>query len=117
MVFRRNRSAWTLAVAVPLLVFSLSGCCAEGPDKNQDAASGSSSAGLGASSLAALVKADASDGKTDKVVANCLTCGLGMAGKAEHSTKVGEYELHLCSDHCKKSVEDDPEKALASLPK
>jgi hypothetical protein len=122
MVFRRDRSVWTLAVALPLLVLGLSGCSNDA-GKSEDAESKSAAvekgdaAGLSADSLAALAKADAVDGETDKVVARCLSCGLGMAGKAEHSTKIGAYELHLCSDHCKKTVEADPEKALASVGK
>ena len=68
-----------------------------------------------AAALAALEKADAADGTSDKLVTRCLPCNLSMAGKAEHASKYGEYTVHLCSDHCKAYFERDPEKVLASL--
>jgi YHS domain-containing protein len=68
-----------------------------------------------ATTLVALDKADAADGSSDKVVAKCLSCNLSMAGKAEHASTYGEYEVHLCSTHCKAYFEKNQEKVLASL--
>jgi len=65
--------------------------------------------------LVALDKADAADGSTDRVVTNCLSCKLRMAGKAEYASHYGDYEVHLCSSHCKAFFEKDPEQVLASL--
>jgi hypothetical protein len=68
-----------------------------------------------AAMTALLEKADAADGTTDKVVSNCVTCGLKMAGSADNAAKVGDYEIHLCSANCLGSFNEDPEKALAAL--
>lgn len=68
-----------------------------------------------AESLAMLAKADAADGKVDKVVSKCVTCRLGMEGSPEHSVSYGEYAVHLCSEECKKTFSEDPEKALKAL--
>jgi len=65
--------------------------------------------------VAKLVKADAADGKTDKVVEKCAGCALGMAGNAAKSVKAGEYTLHLC-DHCYETGKADPMKCVAKLP-
>lgn len=62
-----------------------------------------------------LSKADLVDGTEDKVVSKCLTCSLGMAGNAEHASKFGPYELHLCSKSCKKSFDADPEQAVLAV--
>ena len=62
--------------------------------------------------LVILAKADSFDGTDDKVISKCLTCSLGMAGNAEHASKFGSYELHLCSETCKKHFDADPEQAV-----
>ena len=41
--------------------------------------------------LGILVKADALDGKTDKIVSKCAGCGLTMDGDPAHAAKVGEF--------------------------
>ena len=64
---------------------------------------------------AILAKADAADGVEDKVVSKCSMCSLGMDGDASHTTTHEGYELHFCSNSCKKSFEKDPEKGLAAL--
>jgi YHS domain-containing protein len=69
----------------------------------------------GAASLAILAKADASDGSVDKVVSKCVTCRLGMEGKPEYSVNYGGYAVHLCSEECKKTFAENPEKALQAL--
>lgn len=68
--------------------------------------------------LTILAKADSFDGTEDKVVSQCLTCGLGMQGKAEFTSKFGDYELHLCSQHCKESFDAKPDESIltAKLP-
>ena len=70
---------------------------------------------LSQESLVQLAAADAVDGTTDKVVSNCLRCGLGMAGSPEHIATAGEYKLHLCSAECKADVEKDVAAALATV--
>lgn len=100
------------------LVLALAGCESgeqstppgDSGDSDNTAAAQPSAAGL-----AALAKADAVDGATDKVVSKCLTCNLGMDGSPDHVAKVGDYELHLCSAHCKDGFEADPEKALLAV--
>lgn len=65
--------------------------------------------------LGILVKADALDGTTDKVVSKCAGCGLTMDGDPAHASKVGEYTLHLCSAECKADFEKDATKAVLAL--
>ena len=65
--------------------------------------------------LGILVKADALDGTTDKVVRKCAGCGLGMNGDPAHASKLGEYTLHLCSADCKADFEKDASKAVLAL--
>ncbi|MHC5209597.1 MAG: hypothetical protein ACYTG2_02640 [Planctomycetota bacterium] len=86
-------------------------------DAAGEVASAAADAGgaVGAAMLAVLEKADAADGTTDKVVSNCVTCGLGMKGSADSVAKVGDYELHLCSDKCLGHFNENPETALTSL--
>ena len=64
---------------------------------------------------ARLAKADAVDGKTDKVVTKCAGCALGMDGKAEHSLTAHGYTLHLCSAHCKEDFGKDVDKSLMAM--
>jgi|GEM_PF-2465405 len=65
--------------------------------------------------VAILAKADAYDGKTDKVVSKCAMCALHMNGQPKHEFEIEGYKMHFCSasclDHCKK----DPSKALLAL--
>ncbi len=68
-----------------------------------------------AASLAILAKADASDGKVDKIISKCVTCRLRMEGKPEYSVTYGGYAVQLCSEECKKAFSEDPEKALQAL--
>ena len=108
-----------LAIAVLMLAFA--GC--EGGNKDAPSPSGdpaitaaaSQPSAAGLTVLANLAKADAADGATDKVVSKCLTCNLGMEGSPEHVAKLGDYQLHLCSDKCKAGFEAAPEKALLAL--
>lgn len=63
--------------------------------------------------LAALKKADALDGKEDKVVGKCYCCGLGMDGKAEFAELKYGYTSHLCSAACQKHFHDNADKVIA----
>lgn len=65
--------------------------------------------------LARLAKADAVDGKTDKVVDKCAGCSLGMDGKAEKELVVGDYKMHFCSDGCLGRFQDDPNGQITAL--
>ena len=85
-------------------------------------ASGASGAGnapapapAGPELMAKLGKADAVDGKVDKIVSKCAGCALGMDGKADHAVKVGEYTLHLC-DGCWHGGKADGAAMAAKLP-
>ena len=73
------------------------------------------SAAPSAAVIAMLAKADAVDGKTDKVVSKCTGCGLTMGGDPAHASTVGDYKLHLCSADCKKAVDGDLSKAILAL--
>jgi polysaccharide deacetylase 2 family uncharacterized protein YibQ len=65
--------------------------------------------------LAVLAKADAADGKVDKLVSKCLTCMLGMGGQPENAVTFGKFTLHFCSKTCKEKFLKDPEKAVLAL--
>lgn len=58
--------------------------------------------------LAALAKADALDGAADKTIKKCYACSLGMDGKAEFASAVGEYRAYFCKEGCKKAFDKDP---------
>lgn len=62
-----------------------------------------------------LASADALDGAEDQVVGKCGGCALTMDGSAEHALKVGDYQMHFCSDYCRNGFEKDTEKALMAL--
>lgn len=64
---------------------------------------------------AKLAKADAFDGKTDKVVAKCSACQLHMEGSPDQVVELKGYKLHFCSESCKKSYEKEPEKSFAAM--
>ena len=64
---------------------------------------------------ARLAKADALDGKADKVVSKCAGCALGMEGKKEFAAMVSGYTLHFCSQACKTEFEKDPQKAVMAM--
>jgi YHS domain-containing protein len=65
---------------------------------------------------ARLAAADAADGRVDKVVSRCASCGLGMEGDAQHASTYAGYELHFCSAECKQRFDADPAKIIAKLP-
>ena len=65
--------------------------------------------------MAKLAKADAKDGTVDKIVHKCAGCSLGMDGKAEHSIKVEDYTMHLCSPDCLARYQMDAGKELSAL--
>lgn len=64
---------------------------------------------------AKLAKADAFDGKVDKVVTKCLGCGLGMDGNKDLAATTAGYTLHFCSASCKADFEKDPAKAVMAM--
>ncbi|HWL94032.1 MAG TPA: hypothetical protein VNT79_10900 [Phycisphaerae bacterium] len=65
---------------------------------------------------ARLAKADAADGKTDKVVVKCAACALRMDGSPDHALVVHGYTMHFCSAPCKKSYEANPDQEIMKLP-
>jgi hypothetical protein len=69
----------------------------------------------GEAQASVLASADAHDGSVDHVVHECTGCGLGMPGDAAHAVKHAGYELHFCSDGCKKGFEADPAAGVARL--
>ncbi len=65
--------------------------------------------------VAKLAKADAVDGKTDKVISKCAACALSMDGSAEHALTLHEYKMHFCSAGCKTKFEKEGDKAIMSM--
>lgn len=94
----------TIATAISGVAV-LSAGCDKGSPAEADAAS----------IEAKLAKADAADGKTDRVVSKCAGCSLGMDGKAEYSLAAHGYTLHLCSDHCKSEFGKDVDKSITAM--
>ena len=66
--------------------------------------------------LKILADADAADGAVDHVVSQCASCQLHMAGDPARASKVGDYEVHLCSAACKDRFDGDPKGVLAAIP-
>jgi len=64
---------------------------------------------------AKLARADGVDGTVDKVVSKCAGCSLHMDGKPEFSIRVAGYEMDFCGEDCKKTFEEDPNKAILAL--
>jgi hypothetical protein len=95
------------------------GCGGQHDSPDADVPSpGASAAAPSEEALVILAKADGFDGTEDKVVSKCLSCGLGMSGKAQHASTFGDYELHWCSEHCKEGFDAKPEQSVitAKLP-
>lgn len=65
--------------------------------------------------VAKLAKADALDGKTDKVVTKCGNCALGMDGKAEFTLKTHGYDMYFCSAGCKEAFEKETDKKIMAM--
>jgi ABC-type amino acid transport substrate-binding protein len=123
MKYLTHRTSTSLAAA--LLAFAVVGsaCCTPNKDATTTpaatgtATTGSTAAGTSGAAISdalktALAKADAADKTEDKVVSNCLNCGLAMPGSATHVTKLAGYEFHLCSAHCKEALDKDGEKLV-----
>lgn len=70
---------------------------------------------LAADVVAKLAKADAVDGKADKVVSKCAGCSLGMDGVPAHALTVGDYTMHFCKAGCLAPFKADPAKEIAAL--
>ena len=64
---------------------------------------------------AVLAKADAADGTTDKVVANCPGCALAMEGNPDHVLHIADHELHFCSEDCKAQFTENAVENLIAL--
>lgn len=62
-----------------------------------------------------LDRADALDGKTDKVISNCPPCNCSMAGSEEHASRYGEYTVRMCSSACKENFDRAPEKSITGI--
>ena len=98
-----------------LVALSLSGCGRQETAPPVSSESPRAPVPLTDEARAQLAKADAADGKTDQVVTKCITCKLGMNGKAAHAATVDGYTVHLCSSVCKTMFEKDPATALLAL--
>ena len=105
----RQRIQWKVWTAAALIgVAALAGCEKKPADEPAPPADAKAVE-------AKLARADAFDGKVDKVVTKCLGCGLGMDGTKELAATTAGYTLYLCSAHCKAEFEKDPNKAVMAL--
>lgn len=62
-----------------------------------------------------LAKADAVDGAVDHTIAKCAGCALLMGGSPKYAAKAHGYELHFCSDYCRKAFEEAPSESILAL--
>lgn len=114
-----------LALVAGLLLMTAQGACrkdeaetATSETKTTPKAPSGESADAAAPSpemVAILTKADAADGASDHVVSKCGMCALRMPGLEEHTSQVGDFTLHFCSEHCKESFDENPTKAVQSF--
>jgi YHS domain-containing protein len=64
---------------------------------------------------AVLAKADAYDGTTDQIIANCPGCALAMEGNPDHALHIAGHELHFCSEDCKAQFAENAMENLIAL--
>ena len=64
---------------------------------------------------AMLAKADLVDGKADKIVTKCASCGLKMDGSSEHTLKASGYTLYFCNEKCAKGFSEDLTKSILAM--
>ena len=62
--------------------------------------------------MAKLEKADAADGKTDKIVGKCH---CGMEGKKDFAFEYQGYTLYSCNKDCLEAVKKDPAKVITDM--
>lgn len=106
----------SIAVSMVLTIgIGLGGCgTGSGPDP-QDVAPPANETPSPALVEMTLKHADLVDGEADQVVSQCPGCALQMEGSADHTLEVAGYELHFCSDTCRKSFATEPETKIAAL--
>lgn len=59
-----------------------------------------------------LSAADKLDGKEDRIVDRCFVCELGMDGSPDHTVRFQDYEVHLCSEHCRSHFKEHAEQVV-----
>ncbi|MFQ5599649.1 MAG: hypothetical protein ACE5G2_03755 [Candidatus Krumholzibacteriia bacterium] len=101
---------WILAV---IAILAMLGCSREEPAESEETVTGEATISADVASI--LARADQLDGTADKVLSKCAGCGFAMDGSPEHAVKVGEYEMHLCSEKCKASFAEDASKSVLAL--
>jgi YHS domain-containing protein len=62
-----------------------------------------------------LALADLADGTSDKVIHKCPVCMLRMNGSEKFAVDYAGYSVHLCSEYCKETFEEDPKAAILAL--
>lgn len=105
-------NGWVSSLLLVVAVVGLAGC------GGKDAGGGAKTEGLAAlqpEEVTILAAADQIDGQADKIVANCASCQLHMAGKAEHALQAGDYAMHFCSESCKTRFAEDMHASIQAL--
>lgn len=98
-----------------LFVFFVLACSQAKETQSQENQVATKPPTLNASAIEKLVQADKVDGTEDHIVSNCSGCALAMKGKESYSVHISDYEMHFCSDYCKKSFEKTPDESLEKL--
>ena len=104
--------AWVSSVLIVVVAVGVAGC------GGKDAGGGAKTEGLAAlqpEEVTILAAADQVDGQVDKVVAQCASCQLHMAGKPEHALQAGDYAMHFCSESCKTRFAEDMHASIQAL--
>lgn len=109
-----NRMFGGLSVVLTCAVFA-AGCEKKSEPTSNTAAPSATAQPATAELIVVMEKADAADGKKDKVVSKCTMCGLGMDGQGKFVSTAHEYQFHFCSEPCRNSFSKDPDKALMAL--
>jgi YHS domain-containing protein len=99
-----------VAATCALIATVILSACGRGTGPTTDAAR------LTEVEAAKLAVADAVDGTKDHVVAKCAVCKLAMDGNTERVSRYAGYQLHFCSQECKKTFDHDPRAVLRRLP-
>ena len=106
---------FTRVIRTIVVVAAMTAGCEKKPSEEVRPTVPSLGNAIGATVEAKLAKADAVDGKVDKVLTKCPGCGLKMDGKKEHAATIAGFTVHFCSASCKADFEKDPSKAVMAL--
>ena len=116
----KNRTVLTCGLLATLLTATaLTGCKKDEAKETQEPVAAAADTAAPAASAQAveaiLARADAFDGKVDKVVTKCPACALYMDGLEEHKLEAHGYTMYFCSAHCVEQFAKDPDASILAM--